>query len=109
MTDGESRIRILIVDDHEIFRVGLVSALSSEDDFEVVGQASNAEQALAGAKGSKPDVILMDVRLSSGGDTDGIEACRDILSAQPDMRVLMLSSYGEQDVVFSAVMAGAAG
>ncbi len=75
----------------------------------MVGQASNAEQALAGAKGSKPDVILMDVRLSSGGDTDGIEACRDILSAQPDMRVLMLSSYGEQDVVFSAVMAGAAG
>jgi two-component system, NarL family, response regulator DevR len=109
MHENESRIRILIVDDHEIFRAGLATILASEDDFEVVGQASNGRQALAEATAREPGVILMDVRLSGERDTEGIEACRDILSVLPDTRVLMLSSYDEQDVVYSAVLSGAAG
>jgi two-component system response regulator DevR len=109
MPESSSPIRLLIVDDHEIFRAGLATILTSEDDFEVVGQASNSQQALSEAIATKPQVILMDVRLSGERDTEGIEACRDILNVLPDTRILMLSSYDEREVVYSAVMAGAAG
>ena len=109
MPESGTRIRLLIVDDHEIFRAGLATILASEDDFEVVGQASNSQQALSEAIATRPDVILMDVRLSGERDTEGIEACRDILNVLPSTRILMLSSYDEREVVYSAVMAGAAG
>src|SRR3990172_3491103 len=99
--------RILIVDDHEMTRLGLRTALEPEEDLAVVGEAATAEEAAARAGELRPDLVLMDLRLQ--GEADGIEACRDIRSLLPETRVLMLSAFGESDAVVGAIMAGAAG
>ena len=104
MADGS--LRVFLLDDHEVVRQGLKSLLDAEPDLEVVGEASNAAEALARVPALQPDVAVLDVRLPDG---DGISVCRELKSKLPDLAVLMLTSFGDDDAVFSAVMAGAAG
>jgi two-component system, NarL family, response regulator DevR len=98
--------RLLLVDDHEVFRIGLRTVLEFEPDLKVVGEAGDAASGVQAAESLGPDVVLMDVRL---GGIDGVQACREIRSRFPDVRVLMLTSFADEDVVLSSIMAGAAG
>ncbi|HLB23631.1 MAG TPA: response regulator transcription factor [Dehalococcoidia bacterium] len=98
--------RVLIVDDHEVVREGLRTLLTRRDGMEVVGQAANVQEAIAEAAKMKPDVIVMDVRLPDGS---GIEACREIREARPETKVIMLTSYADEEAVFASIIAGAAG
>lgn len=106
---NETPIRVMIVDDHEVVRTGLRALLSDEPGIEFAGEAGSAEDAVARAPALRPDVILMDVRIGPGDAEDGIEACREIRSNLPDVQVLMFSSFGEQEAVMAAVLAGASG
>lgn len=101
-----SDTRILIVDDHEVVREGLRALLNRKDGFSVVGEAGTVEQAVAEAAKTEPDVIVMDVRLPDGS---GIEACREIREVRPQTKVIMLTSYADEDAVFASILAGAAG
>jgi len=98
--------RVFLLDDHEIVRRGLRELLEQEDDFEVVGEAGTADEALSRLPPTRPDVALLDVRLPDG---DGIEVCREIRSAHPEIRCLMLTSFADDEALFSAIMAGASG
>jgi two-component system response regulator DevR len=98
--------RVFLLDDHEIVRRGLRDLLEAEDDLEVVGEASTGEEALARIPPTRPDVAVLDVRLEEG---NGIEVCRDIRSAHPEIQCLMLTSYADDEALFDAIMAGAAG
>ena len=98
--------RIFLLDDHEIVRRGLRELLDAEDDFEVVGEASSAEEAMARIPAVRPDVAVLDVRLPDG---NGVEVCRDIRSEHPEIQCLMLTSYADDEALFDAIMAGAAG
>jgi DNA-binding NarL/FixJ family response regulator len=106
-------IRILIVDDHAVVRAGLLALLGGEPGFAVVGAAGDGREALTLARRLRPDVVLMDLRLNdspgTGERVDGIEATRQITSAVPAARVVVLTSYGSQDVVMRAIEAGARG
>lgn len=102
----DETIRILLVDDHEVVLRGLQSLLDGVTDFEVVGEAGTAEAAVKKAAKLKPDVVVLDVRLP---DASGVEACRDIRSDRPETHVLMLTSYADDDALFSSIMAGAEG
>ncbi|MEU8801317.1 response regulator transcription factor [Spirillospora sp. NPDC048819] len=108
MTDpGDAApIRVFLVDDHEVVRRGVAALLSAEDDIEIAGEAGNAAQALARIPASRPDVAVLDVRLPDG---DGVSVCRELRSQMPDLACLMLTSYDDEDALFEAVMAGAAG
>ena len=99
-------MRLLVVDDHEVVRQGLVALLDRRAGFEVVAQAATVAEAIAGAARFQPDVVIMDVRLPDGS---GIEACREIRAARPETRVVMLTSYPDEDAVLSAIIAGASG
>ncbi len=99
-------LKILLVDDHEVVRLGLKSLLSNYPKFEVVAEAGNAEQAIRLAAEYKPDVIVMDIRLPG---KSGIEATREITSAQPDTKVIMLTTFADDDLLFDAISAGASG
>jgi DNA-binding NarL/FixJ family response regulator len=104
---GQSeKIRVLLVDDHEIFRRGIRDLLAGESDIEVVGEAATASAAMARVAVLRPDVALLDVRLPDG---DGITVCRKICSDLPGTACLMLTAYGDDQAVFGAIMAGAAG
>src|SRR5690606_17568039 len=96
----------LLVDDHEIVRRGLAAMLSAHDDIEVVGEASSAEEALRRVGLDEPDVVVMDVRMP---ERSGIEACRDILSAFSGVKVLMLTSFADEEALMASIMAGASG
>jgi two-component system, NarL family, response regulator DevR len=98
--------RILLVDDHEVVRLGLKSLLERHPQFEVVGEAASAREALEQVENNHPDVVVMDIRLPG---TSGIEACEEITSRFPETRVLMLTSYAEDEMLFSAIRAGASG
>ena len=98
--------RLMIVDDHEVVRMGLRAALEVEDDFTVVAEAANGQDAIDRARAHRPDIVLMDVRMDG---IDGIEACREIRSELPATRVLMLTSFAEEETVVAALLAGAAG
>lgn len=100
------QIKVLLVDDHALFRDGLASMLSLSEDFVVVGEASNGREALHQAEQLQPDVILMDIDMP---DIDGIEATRQIKSAKPEVRIVMLTVYDEQERLFEAIRAGAQG
>lgn len=102
-------IRVLIVDDHEVVRQGLRSALDLVEDVEFVGEAAAAEEAVERARALRPDVVLMDVRLGPEGDRGGIEACRAIRSEVPETRVLMFSSFSDRDAVVASILSGASG
>jgi two-component system, NarL family, response regulator DevR len=101
-----AKIRIMIVDDHEMMRLGLRTAFEPESDLAVVGEASNGAEALAKIATLDPQLVLMDVRMEKMG---GIEACREIKSRYPHVRILMLTSYTNEDAVISSLMAGASG
>jgi two-component system, NarL family, response regulator DevR len=99
-------LRILVVDDHEVVRQGLVALLGRRDEFQVVAEAGSLSEALAAARRFVPDMVVMDVRLPDGS---GIEACREIRSEYPDTKVVMLTSYPDEEAVLSAIIAGASG
>jgi DNA-binding NarL/FixJ family response regulator len=99
-------MRLLVVDDHEIVRQGLVALLDRRDGFEVVAEAGTVAECLAQAERFRPDLVIMDVRLPDGS---GIEACREIRASMPETRVVMLTSYPDEEAVLSAIIAGASG
>ena len=99
-------IRIFLLDDHELVRRGLRDLLETEDDLEVTGEASTAEEALRRLPAARPDVAVLDVRLPDGS---GIEVCRELRSLLPELRCLMLTSFTDDEALFDAIMAGASG
>ncbi len=99
-------IRVFLLDDHEVVRTGLRSLLESDEELEVVGEAATAEEALARIPPTRPDVCVLDVRLP---DASGVEVCREIRSQMPETACLMLTSYADDEAMFAAIMAGAAG
>ncbi len=101
-----SPTRVFLLDDHEIVRRGLRELLEAEDDLIVVGEAGTAAEALTGIPATSPDVAVLDVRLPDG---DGVEVCREIRSGHPEVHCLMLTSYADDEALFSAILAGAAG
>lgn len=101
-----SRQRILLVDDHEVVRIGLKALLEKHPDFEVVAEAASGHDAVDKTKANKPDVVVMDIRLKGGS---GIEACQEITEKYPNTKVIMLTSYAEDEMLFSAIRAGASG
>ncbi|HET9909103.1 MAG TPA: response regulator transcription factor [Anaerolineales bacterium] len=99
-------IRIFIADDHAIVRSGLRALLATEPEIEVVGDAANGEQAVTGVKERQPDVVLMDLEMPG---MDGIEAIRQIIGADPEARILVLTGFATDERVFPAIQAGALG
>ncbi len=99
-------LRLLVVDDHEVVREGLVALISRREEFQVVAEAGTVVEALAAARRFEPDLVVMDVRLPDGS---GIEACREIRAELPKTRVVMLTSYPDEEAVLSAILAGASG
>ena len=99
-------LRILLVDDHEVVRLGLKALLGRHPRFEVVGEAGTADEALAKARVHKPDVVVMDIRLSG---KSGIDATRDIIAVLPETRIIILTSIADDDLLMDAVAAGATG
>jgi two-component system, NarL family, response regulator DevR len=100
------RIRLLIVDDHKVVRLGLITMFSRHRGVQIVGDVGTMAEAVEAARRLKPDVILMDVRLPDGS---GIDACREIRTACPDTQVLFLTSFADDDALLATVLAGAAG
>jgi DNA-binding NarL/FixJ family response regulator len=100
------QIRIMLVDDHEVVRLGLRSLLERRPNFAVVGEAGDGGEAVEVATQAKPDVIIMDIRLPT---MSGIEACREIRDEQPETRVIMLTSYADDEAVYGSIIAGASG
>lgn len=99
-------IRLLVVDDHEVVRQGLVALLDRREPFQVVAQAGTVAEAIDQARRFEPDVVVMDIRLPDGS---GIAACREIRAERPETRVVMLTSYPDEEAVLSAIVAGASG
>jgi two-component system response regulator DevR len=99
-------LRIMIVDDHEVVRFGLSNLLTRRSGWEVVAEAGSVTDAVRFADEHQPDVIVMDIRLSDGS---GIDACREITNLHPNVKVIMLTSFAEDDLLFSAISAGAVG
>src|SRR5688572_6775829 len=99
-------LKVMLVDDHEIVRQGLRALLEVEEDIEVVTEASNGREAVDMAKSYRPQVVVMDVRMP---DMNGVEACREIRDGDPDIQVIMLTSFSDDEALFNSIMAGAAG
>lgn len=97
---------MLLCDDHEVVREGLRTVISKQPGLSVVGEAATVKDAIQAAARAKPDVVIMDVRLPDG---NGIEACRAIREARPETAVIMLTSYADDEALFSSIVAGAAG
>jgi two-component system response regulator DevR len=106
MLEGAAPIRVLLVDDHEVVRVGLRSLLDQVPGIVVAGEAGTVAEAVSTASSLQPDVVVMDVRLPDG---NGVDACREIRARRPETRVIMLTSYPDEQALFHAVLAGAAG
>jgi DNA-binding NarL/FixJ family response regulator len=105
-TPTPGSIKVFLLDDHEIVRRGVRDMLEAEPDITVVGEAGTAASALARIPALRPDVAVLDVRLPDG---DGVTVCREIRSRMPEVACLMLTSFGDDDALFDAIMAGAAG
>ncbi len=99
-------IRILLVDDDDLMRAGLRAVLSSDDDLEIVGEVPGGRGAVGAVRETRPHVVLMDIRMP---DLDGIAATREVLSAMPDAKVVMLTTFEDDDYLFGALAAGASG
>src|SRR6478736_705288 len=104
--EARPKIRVFLLDDHEVVRRGVQELLESESDIEVVGEASTAAEALARVPALQPDVAILDVRLSDG---DGVTVCRDLKSQRPELACLMLTSFADDEALYNAIMAGAQG
>jgi DNA-binding NarL/FixJ family response regulator len=100
----ETQIRVMLVDDHEVVREGLKALLNRRETMTVVGEAGNVAQAIEVAAKVRPDVVVMDLRLPDG---TGIEACREIRSQLPETKVIMLTSYADEDAVMASILGGA--
>jgi DNA-binding NarL/FixJ family response regulator len=98
--------KIIIVDDHEVVRLGLRSLLDQYPQFEVISEASSANEVIQQVDDLDPDIILMDIRLPG---KSGIEACEEIKQKKPDIKIIMLTSYAEDEMLFSAIKSGASG
>ena len=103
---SQASTRVLLCDDHEVVREGLRTMLSRREDMAVVGEAGTMAEAIEAAAKAKPDVVIMDVRLPDGS---GVEACRAIREARPETRVIMLTSYADDEALFASIIAGASG
>lgn len=103
---SEAAVRVLIVDDHAIVRQGLRALLEAEEDIKVTGEAGSVEEAIRRVGLDEPDLVLMDLQLPDG---TGVDACREILSRWPETTVLILTSFADDQALYSAIMAGAAG
>ncbi|HWB87960.1 MAG TPA: response regulator transcription factor [Acidimicrobiia bacterium] len=101
-----AELKVLLVDDHEVVRAGLRALLDSQDDMIVVGEAGTGEDGVRRVGYDDPDVVVLDVRLP---DISGIEACREIRSRFPEVRVLMLTSFADEEALMAAILAGASG
>jgi DNA-binding NarL/FixJ family response regulator len=101
-----AKIRVFLLDDHEVVRVGVRDLVESDGDIEVVGEASTAAEALTRVPAVRPDVAVLDVRLPDG---DGVSVCRDLRSQFPELACLMLTSFADDEALLDAVLAGAAG
>ncbi len=99
-------LRVFLVDDHEVVRVGISALIDAEEDMEVVGESGTVSDTLSRIEISKPDVALLDVRLPDGS---GVELCRDIRSNFPDVACVMLTSHSDDEALFSSILAGASG
>jgi len=99
-------LRVLLIDDHAVVRAGLKALIDSQDDMTVVGEAGTVEDGVRRVGYDDPDVVVLDVRLPDGS---GVEACRDIRERFPEVKVLMLTSFADEEALMSAIMAGAAG
>ncbi|MFI1235897.1 response regulator [Nocardia salmonicida] len=99
-------IKVFLVDDHEIVRRGVSDLIALEPDLEVIGEAGSCSHALARIPALRPDVVVLDVRLPDG---NGIELCRELLSAEPDLRCLILTSFTDEQAMLDAILAGASG
>jgi DNA-binding NarL/FixJ family response regulator len=107
MTEGATRpLTLLVVDDHEVVRQGLVALLDRRPGFQVVAQAGTVQESITQARLQRPDIVVMDVRLPDGS---GVEACREIRAELPETRVIMLTSFPDDEAVLSAIVAGASG
>src|SRR5436190_3291021 len=100
MPKQSAKQRIILVDDHEVVRLGLKSLLERHPQFDVVGEAGSAREAIEKVESLKPDVVVMDIRLPG---TSGIEACEQIINNHPNVKVIMLTSYAEDEMLFSAI------
>lgn len=103
---NQTPIRLLLIDDHQVLRVGLRTLFESGTDIEVVGEAGTLAEGIALCQALRPDIVLLDLRLPDG---HGVEGCREIRSRWPEIRVLFLTSYVDDQAVFATVMAGAQG
>ncbi|MEO8457248.1 MAG: response regulator transcription factor [Chloroflexota bacterium] len=99
-------IKLMLVDDHEVVRLGLRNLLERREKFTVVGEAGSVAEAIEVARSSKPDVIVMDIRLPDG---NGVEATREIRGERPETKVIMLTSYADDEAIYGSIMAGASG
>ena len=99
-------IRVFLVDDHEVVRRGVADVLSTDPHITVVGEAKNAAEAMARVPALRPDVVVLDMRLPDG---DGVTVCRDLRAQLPDLGVVMLTSYSDDEALFQAILAGASG
>ena len=99
-------LKVMLVDDHEVVRQGLRSLLEAEEDIEVIAEADSGTKAIEVATSYKPRVVVMDVRMPDGS---GVEACRAIRDLDPDIQVIMLTSFSDDEALFNSIMAGAAG
>src|SRR6201992_2219927 len=109
MTGTESTehvIKVFLLDAHELVRVGVKDFLETQPDIRVIGEAGTASSALARIPALRPDVAVLDMRLADG---DGVEVCREVRSRMPEVACLILTSFGDDEALFNAVMAGAAG
>ena len=100
------RLKVMLVDDHEIVRQGLRALLEAEGDIEIVAEAANGGAAISLASAHQPDVVVMDVRMPEGS---GVQACRAIRDERPDAKVIMLTSFSDDEALFSSIMAGSCG
>lgn len=106
MTEMKAATRVMLCDDHEVVREGLRTLISREAGLSVVGEAATVKEAIETAARSRPDVVIMDVRLPDGS---GVEACRAIREARPETNVIMLTSFADDEALFASIIAGAAG
>lgn len=103
---SDAPVRVFLVDDHEVVRRGVADLLGAEPDLEIVGEAGTAREALARVPAVLPDVVVLDIRLPDG---DGVSVCRELRAQVPSVACLMLTSFADDDVLYDAILAGAAG